>query len=203
MRQRIFVLCGIIITTLFFLALSGCGLAESVDQVDLQNATSGDGPGSGKWKPEKPANNRQARQLFNVLQTLSERGNETADEYDKAYILCFDENGKLRAEESLEECMPRLVELAYTWNRLFQDHESGSTVYDIWASETEGETPAPNPPDPPKDPKNPPPDTEDPEGDDDDDRWGCPPYCCLTCIHGMNVEYVFFPAPVRVEVPSS
>ncbi len=195
--KRWFIVAGLMM--LFFVALfglAGCGLLSQASDTDLTNAVgSGNGPGSGNWKPARPENLRQARQLHGILVTLSEKGSEISTSYDRLYDECFDLKGNLLPDKEAKGCIDESLELANSLRSHFHDFYSGAVVYATWADENKDEDP-PKTPDPPRDPKNdPPPDTEDP-GDDDDDGWGC---CwCLTCIYGIAPEYVFHPVELEV-----
>ena len=194
MNRRLIV-AGLMLLFIAIFGLTGCGLLSQAADADLTNAAgSGDGPGSGKWRPQVPKNNRQARQLFNVLETLSKNGTEEADEYDRIYAFCFDENNKLiPANEG--ECLPQLNEQARVVERLLVDFDTGSTVWDTWAQEGEEDPPpkTPDPPDPPK--KDPPPKKEPGDDDDSGGRTCC---WCLTCTYGIEPEFIFQPVEIDV-----
>lgn len=179
--------------------LTSCGAADG-----LQNAAGGgDGPGSGNWKPGIPENRRQARQLWTILETLSKRTSEDSAAYDAQYVRCFDKDGNPLSQDENDPCIGELLNAANQLHAQFVDFRVGETSYNTWAQDAEDEDP-PEAPDPPKEPKEPAPKEPAPkEPEDDDDNWGCPPWCCLTCTQNLDVEYVFRPAPVEVEMPSS
>ena len=179
---------------MFSLALTSCGLAETASSGLANSAGSGNGPGSGKWKPILPENQRQARRLHTILQALASDSTELATEYDRLYDGCFDGDGKLLPDVNGEECHSKATELTDTLQDHFRDFAVGSDNYNTWAQEGEKEDPPPKAPETPKEPKNPP-KTEDPGDDDDDDG---PIWRCLTCINRIDLEYMY--APFRAEL---
>ena len=117
---------------LFFVAifgLTGCGLLSQAGDADLTNSVgSENGPGSGNWKPGAPRNNRQARQLVNVLQTLSGNAKEEAEKYDQIFVQCIDA-GQLIEGKTVEECLKPIRNIALTLDNYFVDFDAGKTRY--------------------------------------------------------------------------
>lgn len=189
MKQRSLTVGLIVATAVLALLLGGCNLANSASQTDLQNATGGDGPGSGNWKPVKPENQRQARQLYDVLQTLGQNTNEASTNYDNGYIKCLDGNGNLLSGQS-EECIQQLSQSAKNVNNMLSDFFRGHDVFVSWVKQNGG-VDIPQSVPFPKAPINPPA-TLDP-GETNPSWTGC-----LTCTHSLDVEFVFSPAPVEI-----
>ncbi len=185
---------------IFMAGLTSCGLADTASE-GLSNAIgSENGPGSGKWKPSKPLNKLQARQLHTALTSLSNKGNEFSIAYDKLYEQCFDIKGNLLPGSDAERCLSESSKLATEIRSYFRDFYVGLSVYGEWVQENEEEEDPPKPPDPPKEPKNdPPPDTEAPgdNDNDDDDDWG---WRCLTCTNRIDIEYMYAPFRVTVQL---
>lgn len=187
MLRRISIVTGL---TVFFVvalfALASCGADAVVSNTDLQNAAgSGNGPGSGKWQPPKPTNQRQARQLYLTIETLVENTNKTSAKYDQQYPLCLNEEGKLLASQEDDTCVHELRDFWVELHRMFTDYRAGTTAYDLFAQEADDGEETPPAPDPPKVPKEDPPDKDDEEEED----WS---WRCLTCIHTIdNPEFAF------------
>lgn len=197
MLRRISILAGLttcLVVALF--ALASCGADTIVSNTDLQNAAgSGNGPGSGKWTPPPPTNQRQARQLYQTIETLVANTNKVSTEYDEKYPQCLNENGKLLESQENNDCITDLKSSWINLQNLFADYRAGADAYELFAQDSGDEEETPPAPDPPDPPKKDPPEKEDPE--DDDDWSGC---CyCLTCTYNIhNPEYAFFDLDVML-----
>lgn len=186
------------IFSLFLIAvitLAGCNVATPDG---LQNSIGGgNGPGSGSWDPPKPQNNRQARQLYTVLETLAKNTNEETAKYDQGYVKCLDEAGKPLSGEEKDPCIQPLVDSWVTLFNHFKDFRSGSAVYTGWAQENVAAE-APPAPDLPGLPKHGAPPTLSNDTDPDPDPIKCPPWCCLTCTQRIDVEFVYHPTDMEL-----
>lgn len=191
--KRWSIVVGLLTLLLVFMgALAGCSPAAE----GLQNAAGvGDGPGSGRWKPQTPANARQARQLHETLQTLRRNANEESGQYDKLYAGCLNEEGRLRSGDEADACVQPLVASWLTLEAYFRDFMNGRSAYVDWAQRNDD---APSPPDLPNVPQSGSPSAEIIELGGGQNWTGC-----LTCTHRLDVEYVFRPAPVEIEAPAS
>lgn len=193
--KRWSIIAGMLALFLVFTGvLVGCGAAAD----DLQNAAgSGESPGSGNWEPQMPENARQGRQLYEVLQTLRSNANEESGRYDKLFERCLTADGKLRSGDETDECVEPLVNSWLTLQALFRDFINGRSTYVDWAQEN-GARDMPSPPDLPRVPEQGLLPAEIFELGSDQNYTGW-----LTCVNGLDVEFVFRPAPLEIEAPTS
>ncbi|MCA9927540.1 MAG: hypothetical protein KC419_03645 [Anaerolineales bacterium] len=184
--KRWFIVVGLL-GMLAAVGLSACGALSGASSTDLSNSVgSENGPGSGKWNPPKPENNKQARQLYDVLQILAKNANEDAAAYDARYIDCFDSKGNLLPGKEEEECAKPLMELIASLQKYYTDFGAGWRVYHGYGNEI-GED-LPSVADLLKPPSN------DPLQDLSVPGWTG----CLTCTYGIAPEYVFHPVEIAL-----
>jgi hypothetical protein len=214
MTKRWLTVAGLSAFFVLLLGIAGCSGLQAIDGSSLQNSMGGNsGPGSGKWKPRAPQNANQCGEFRGVLTKLTDEGNELATRIDTLYVACYDEDGNLLVTADKDACVEPMRQMMLGFRDHYVDFIRGADTYGQSCAQAEEEEP--DPPKPPKktpkgDPKEPkpkatvapkddPPDTEGPGGDDDyDPNENCPPWCCLTCLNNIDMNYTIVEGPITL-----
>lgn len=114
---------------IFILGLTSCGLAETASDGLTNSVGSGDGPGSGKWKPAAPKNERQCGQFYSVLTTLKTNTEETGKDIMDIRARCVNEDGQFLPDANIKACTTQFNENADTLNNHLADFRIGSMTY--------------------------------------------------------------------------
>jgi hypothetical protein len=198
--KRLAIICMLVVLSLT--AVIGCGSALATD--NLNNAVgSGDGPGSGKWKPQKPTNQRQYRRLHEALTNVLDNSVKLGDQHIAMILNCYDKEGKRITDSDNPLCDREIRELEVELANHINDFRAGYgafTTCDCSHLDTlkidlpdqlaghpfvvvEGL-----------------PKINAPMGvEDDEPAWWANSSCCLTCIKNFeNPEYAFIDLDVDI-----
>ncbi len=181
----------------FIFGLTSCSLAEQVAEQDLSNSISSENanePGSGKWTPPKPANQNQCQALRKTEEQLIVDTVRMMELHTLKVATCYDAKGNFTPEVNKELCSERIQVLETPLRAHAVDAIVGFHAYDD-ACISEG---APEI----KIPDNLLNGNFDPLSVEGDEPLGTDAYyCCLTCVHSLDVEVTF--NPVDIELPNS
>ena len=198
--KRSMILVGLM--TLFLavtISIGACGISTQDATSNLGNSVNSEnGPGSGNWEPNKPANQRQARLLNETLVKLLDEIVVLGETHTQKVIICYDEEGNRITTTDEELCKDPIKELEVTLSNHLNDFRAGYGIYttccedqdlpEIVLPKTIGDQPVviidglPS--------IQMPLGVED--GDGESKPWWHGSLCCLTCVQNFeNPEYAF------------